>query len=160
MPKRHALAVHLWTNENECNHMYAHWVSAARNAWLLHAHVILACACRDAHGGAERAALMKSAMHSMKEAGVDEEVAQKVCLLDKYSSPKPRTIVNCACVRACVRVFYGVRAESVVDVKRGDGYLWLAWSSLWYSPISQQFLCILPCLHKVSVEDFAFWDLC
>ena len=32
----------------------------------------------DAHSSAERAALMKGAIHSMTEAGLDEEVAQKV----------------------------------------------------------------------------------
>lgn len=36
----------------------------------------------DAHSSTERAALMKAAIHSMTEAGLDEEVAQKVFELD------------------------------------------------------------------------------
>jgi hypothetical protein len=39
----------------------------------------------DAHSSTERAVLMKAAIHSMTEAGLDEEIAQKVFELDKVA---------------------------------------------------------------------------
>jgi len=73
----------------------------------------------DAHSSTERAVLMKAAIHSMTEVGLDEEVAQKVFELDKAAVER----VLSAAARGAQNISAETRLDELLAVAHEYGLL-------------------------------------